>query len=442
MEELKLKEFLPDEYLTLDDFLAEAYPADIADFIMRLEEEEREYLFREKLSLPQLAEIISHLDYETQHYLANLLSDQDISDILSQMYSDDAVDFLGSMPVGKVKNILNLMRDQKASELQRLLGYDDESAGGLMTTEYLAFYSDLTAAEVLEKLRKISPEAEMIYYIYVISRTKELLGVLSVRQLLAAQPDIQLKDLMTEHVIKVEIDLDQEEVAHIFAKYDLLAVPVVNKKNQLMGIITVDDAIDVIEDEATEDIYKMAATADIDTGRLLASIKKRLPWLLLLLVGDLLSGSVIKSFEESLQTIVALAFFIPVLMDMGGNVGTQSLTVVVRGLATGDLHHSRFFRHLWQEVRLGIIMALILGATISVVAYFWQGNPSLGIVVGVSMFITLLAAIIAGTSIPFIIDFLGADPAVAAGPFITTLIDISGLFIYFTMANLLMEKLI
>jgi len=172
MEDLKLK-IMPVGYSTLDEFLQEAYPADIADFITRLDDDELIYLFSQKMSLERMAEVIGYLEYDTQHYLANFLSEQQISDILSQMYSDDAADFLGSMPVGKVKNILNMMRDTKASELQRLLGYDDESAGGIMTTEYLAFYSDLTAADVLEKLRKISPEAEMIYYIYIISRTKD-----------------------------------------------------------------------------------------------------------------------------------------------------------------------------------------------------------------------------------------------------------------------------
>lgn len=171
-------------------------------------------------------------------------------------------------------------------------------------------------------------------------------------------------------------------------------------------------------------------------------MKKRIPWLLILLVGDLLSGSVIKNFEESLQVVVALAFFIPVLMDMGGNVGTQSLTVVVRGLATGELHFANFWRHLWQEVKVGFVMAVILGSMLSLIAFFWQGNPLLGLIVGGSMFMTLLTAVTAGTSIPFIMEAFGADPAVAAGPFITTLIDISGLFIYFTMATILMEKLI
>lgn len=439
--EKKLIKYLPDNYNSLDDFIKNSYAADQADFINKLDEDEQIFVF-EQIHNEILAEVISHLDYEEQKLLSKVKDDRKLSEILALMYDDDAVDFLGAMPVGKVKQILKLMQKEEASEIQRLLGYDEESAGGLMTTEYLAFYSDNTASRVLDKLRIIGPGAEMIYYIYVISRKKELRGVLSVRQLLAAQPDVKLEELMTENVIKVGIEVDQEEVAHLFSKYDLLALPVVNKRNQLMGIITVDDAIDVIEEEATEDIYKMAATSDIPEGDLLAAFKKRIPWLLILLVGDLLSGSVIKNFEESLSMIVALAFFIPVLMDMGGNVGTQSLTVVVRGLATGELHFSNFWRHLWQEIKVGFLMAFILGLLLSLVAYFWQGNPSLGIIVGVSMFITLLTAVTAGTSIPFIMQFLGADPAVAAGPFITTLIDISGLFIYFTMATLLMEKLL
>ncbi len=440
--EIRLKELLPPDFDTLDQFIEESYPADIADFLMDLDSEELEYFFSKDIPPDLLGDIISYLDFDEMYFLARFFPVQVLSKILSKMYPDDAADFLGTMPVGKIKTIFKLVKGKQASELQRLLGYDDESAGGIMTTEYLAFYSDQTAAKVLEKLRKISPEAEMIYYIYVISRSKQLLGVLSVRQLLAAQPEEKLKNLMTENVIKVDINLDQEEVAHLFAKYDLLAVPVVNKRDQLMGIITVDDAIDVIEDEATEDIYKMAATADIHAGGLLGAVKKRIPWLLILLVGDLLSGSVIKGFEASLHAIVALAFFIPVLMDMGGNVGTQSLTVVVRGLATGQLDFSNFWTHLWREIKVGFVMAFILGGILSVAAYLWQSNPSLGFIVGISMFITLLTAIIAGTSIPFLIDLIGADPAVAAGPFITTLIDISGLFIYFTLATLLMEKLL
>jgi magnesium transporter len=284
---------------------------------------------------------------------------------------------------------------------------------------------------------------ETKYYIYVINHRKELVGVLSVRQLLGAQPQTRLQEIMNENVIKVNINLDQEKVASVLSKYDLLAVPVLNKHKQLMGIVTVDDALDVIEEEATEDIYKMSATSDIDEiGGVWQGVKKRIPWLLILLIGDLLSGSVISGFEHSLQAVVALAFFIPVLMDMGGNVGTQSLTVVVRGLATGELRFSDFWSHLWQEVKVGFIIAAVIGLSISTITFVWQGNPFLGFIVGFSMFTTLLTAVTAGTSIPFIMKWLGADPAVAAGPFITTIIDVSGLLIYFTIATLLMEKLI
>ena len=282
----------------------------------------------------------------------------------------------------------------------------------------------------------------MIYYIYIISRRKELKGVLSVRQLLAADPTEKMQNIMSEDVIKVPVDMDQEEVAEVLNKYDLLAVPVINNKNQLVGIITVDDILEVMEDEATEDIYKMAATTDVYDvkGGLLSIVKKRIPWLLILLVGDLLSGSVIQKFEASLQAIVALAIFIPVLMDMGGNVGTQSLTVVVRGLATGKLYLANFFSHIYREIKVGLIMALIIGISISVIVIVWQGDPILGLIVGVSMFATLLTAIIVGTSIPFIMDAIGVDPALASGPFITTIVDITGLFIYFYMASILINN--
>ncbi len=438
-----IEEYIPERFKSIEDFWQHAYPADFADLLMNLSSEELNNII-DRFSSRELGEIISYLDYETSNYIARYFSETVLSDILTRMHTDDAVDFLGTMPVGKVKKILNNMKDNKAIELQQLLGYDEESAGGLMNTEYVAFYSDNTTQKVLEKLRDLSPEPEMIYYIYVISRTKELVGVLSVRQLLGVRRDVQLHEIMADDIIKVGINKDQEEVADVLSKYDLLAVPVVNKQGQLMGIITVDDVIDVIEDEATEDFYKLAATSNVYNvdGGILAVVKKRIPWLLLLLVGDLISGSVIKGFEASLQTVVALAFFIPVLMDMGGNVGTQSLTVVVRGLATGELHFNKFLSHLWQEIKVGLIMAIVLGTALSLVVLIWQGNPVLGFIVGVSMFSTLLTAIIVGTSIPFLMEALGADPAVAAGPFITTIVDISGLFIYFSMATILMKNLL
>ncbi|RCW45380.1 magnesium transporter [Halanaerobium sp. MA284_MarDTE_T2] len=391
-----------------------------------------------------LSQIIIFFEEELQKKIAEKMSVLKTAQVLSAMYSDDAADFLSILSVGKVKKVLKLMKENDALKLKELLHYDDESAGGRMTTEFIAFYADNTAQSVLNKIRKIITEPEMIYYIYVISRKKELVGVLSVRQLLTAQPDTKLKDIMNKRAIKVNIAADQEEAARIISKYDLLAVPVVNDHNQLLGIITVDDIIDILEEETTEDLFKISgATNAYDIrGNFMEAVKKRIPWLFILLIGDLLSGTVIHRFEASLESIVALAIFIPVLMDMGGNVGTQSLTVVVRGLATEELDFSHFIKHLFSELKAGLVMGVIISFSLFIITFLWHQNFALSSVVAFSMLITMITAVTAGTSIPFFVDYFGADPAVAAGPFITTLIDISGLFIYFTIASLLMEKLL
>ncbi|MGM0602334.1 MAG: magnesium transporter [Bacillota bacterium] len=438
-----LKEFLPERYQNFKEFFDDNYPADAAEFLADLPEQillDSVENFADEI----LSDIIVFFEEELQKKIGKKISVLKTAQILSAMYSDDAADFLSVLSVGKVKDVLKLMKENDALKLKELLHYDDDSAGGRMTTEFIAFYADNTTQSVLNKMRKIITEPEMIYYIYVISRKKELVGVLSVRQLLTAQPDTRLSEIMNKRAIKVNITDDQEEVAHIISKYDLLAVPVVNDHNQLLGIITVDDIIDILEEETTEDLFKMSgATNAYDIrGSFMEAVKKRIPWLFILLIGDLLSGTVIHRFEASLQSIVALAIFIPVLMDMGGNVGTQSLTVVVRGLATEELDFSHFIKHLFSEIKAGIVMGMVISLSLFLITFFWHQNIVLAFVVGFSMFVTMITAITAGTSIPFVVDYFGADPAVAAGPFITTLIDISGLFIYFTMASLLMEKLL
>ncbi|MFW6006447.1 MAG: magnesium transporter [Halanaerobiales bacterium] len=442
LNEADIRDLIPEEFDSIEDFFKNGYSADIAELLMRLSEEEiRKYI--DVFDIDQLSEIISYLDYDTNYSISRMLSDETLADILTRMYKDDAVDFLGTMPVGKIKKILNILRDGQAQQLQRLLGYDEESAGGLMTTEFIAFYQDNTTEEVFEKLRSLVSDPEMIYYIYVISRTKELKGVLSLRQLLAASPNSQLEDIMTEQVIKVEVNRDQEEIARILAKYDLLAVPVINSKNQLVGIITVDDAMDVIEDEATEDIYKLGASTDVyetEQGALVA-VKKRIPWLIFLLFASLMASSVIQRFEASLKSVVALVFFIPVLMNMGGNVGIQSLTVMVRGLAIEGIDFSNFWRHLLQEIKAGLLIALIIALLLFGVIFLWQNQIALGLIVAIAMFTTILTAIGVGVFVPFIMQILGADPAMASGPFITTIVDVTGLYIYFAIANLLLEKL-
>lgn len=442
MSQLLNKEYIISEYGSVDAFLEKAYAADIAEFLMEIPKEEvRDIL--DRFSDKEKARIISYVNEKTAKHIAKTYDARALSVIISNMYSDDAADFLGIMSVGKVKEVLNLMKKELAVELQKLMEFDEKSAGGLMNTEYIAFYEDHTVEEVIKNIRNLVHEQEMIYYIYILNRRKMLVGVVSVRQLLIARPETVLKDIMNENVIKVTVNTEQQEVARLLSKYDLLALPVVNKHDQLLGVITIDDALDIIEEEATEDIYKISVTSDIESaGGVLQAVKQRLPWLIILLFGDLLAGSVISGFEESLQAVVALAFFIPVLMDMGGNIGTQVLTVVVRGLATGELRMSDFKNHLSQEIKVGFIIAIIIGISISLIAVIWQSSLVLGFIIGLSMFLTLVTSAAVGTIMPFVVKRLGVDPAIAAGPFITTIIDITGLLIYFSIASLLMEKLI
>jgi magnesium transporter len=421
------------------------YPADMAELVAELSAAELKFIIP-IMSLEKLAFSFTELDSTTRNSLLNFLTPEQVKAVLNEMYADDIADLLEELTIGQSKELLKLMKNEDAEQIQELLGYDHESAGGIMTTEYLAIKDDKTVNEALDKIRDVATKAEMIYYIYIINPNKELVGVISMRELITADPQTKLNRIMHRKVIKAKVNLDQEEVAQQMSKYDLLAIPVINKHNQLLGVITVDDALDVIEEEATEDIYKMAATSDFElkttADGIISGVLKRLPWLLILLFASMLSGTVIGSFSESLSEVVALAFFIPTLTGTGGNAGTQSLAIVVRGLATGDLDVSKMFKHIYREVKVGAVTAFICGLVISLIAFFWQGGYFIGVVVGLAMFFTILTATLVGTTTPFIIDYLGADPAVAAGPFITTIIDVSGLFIYFMLAKFLLKYLI
>ena len=428
----------------IKEIFSNLYPADMAELVAELESKELKFIIP-IISLEKLAFSLSDLDVETRNILLNFLTPQQLKRVLNEMYSDDVADLLGELTIGQSKELLKLMKSKDAEQIQKLLGYDEESAGGIMTTEYLAIKDSKTVGEALDKIRAIATRAEMIYYIYIINANKELLGVISMRELLTADPQNKLREIMHRKVIKAKVDMDQEEVANQMSKYDLLAIPVINHHNQLVGIITVDDALDVIEEEATEDIYKMAATSEFEITAaeegIISGVFKRLPWLLILLFASMLSGTVIGFFSDALSKVVALSFFIPTLTGTGGNAGTQSLAIVVRGIATGDLDKDKMFNHLLREVKVGAVTALICGLVISLIGFFWQGTYFIGIVVGLAMFFTIITATLVGTTIPFIIDYLGADPAVAAGPFITTVIDVSGLFIYFSLAKFLLQYL-
>jgi magnesium transporter len=437
----KLKEKVDSGASTeIEDLLAGLYPADIANLLEELSQQELKAIFP-YLPLEKIAFSLMELEPAPRQSLVKFLTTEQLKVVLDTMYPDDAADLLGSLSIGKSKELLDLMRREDAKQVEDLLGYDEESAGGVMTTEYIAVKRTKTAGEALATVRKVASQEEMIYYIYVVDENKKLVGALSLRELITAAPEEQIINLMQPDVIKVELNLDQEEAAAIISKYDLLAAPVVNKKEQLLGIITVDDIIDVIEEEATEDIYKLGATAteaepEVVEGSTVQRGLKRLPWLIILLFASMLSGSVIGGFTEAISSLVALTFFIPTLIGTGGNAGTQSLAVAVRSLATGRLEAGKIAQHVIREVKIGLIIALLCGLAIGLISFAWQGTYILGVIVGTAMSCTILMATFLGTIIPIIINYLGADPAVAAGPFITTLVDVSGLLIYFGLAQL------
>jgi magnesium transporter len=421
------------------------HPSDLAELIEELSDQQKKELF-DLLSDEKAALILQEMEELDQVTLFRLLTKNRASAILKEMASDDAADLLGELPPEEASAILQLI-EEEAEEIKGLLRFPEESAGGIMTTEFISFPENMPIEETITRLREIAPVAEIIYYVYVVDAESRLSGVLSLRDLIAASDGTLLQDIMNPNVISVNALTDQEEVARVVSRYDLLAVPVVDESGRLLGIITVDDVIDVIEQEASEDIYLMAGTGDVesvdimDTG-VFRIARIRLPWLIICLLGGLISGSVIGVFEDTLKAIVSLAVFIPVIMDMGGNVGTQSSTVFVRGLATGEIKPHEAWRYFFREIRVGLTMGGLCGMLIALAASIWKGIPLLGLVVGIAMFATVTLAAIIGTLVPILFSKWGIDPAITAGPIVTTIKDVTGLLIYFWIATMFIKDLV
>ncbi len=423
---------------------AGAHPGDLVELVENLEERQQKELM-ERLSDAEAAAIMQEMEEHDQVSLVRLLDQKKASAILQEMNSDDAVDLLGDLPEEESRELLTLM-EEDAAQYRGLLSYPEDSAGGIMTTEYISLPGDLPVEEAIQRLREVAPRAEIIYYAYVVDADSRLIGVLSLRDLIAASDGTLLREIMRRNVITVDTATDQEEVARVVAKYDLLAVPVTDEAGRLLGIVTVDDILDVIEQEATEDIYKLAGAGDVERVNLLEApvwkmVRHRLPWLLICLAGGIFSGSIIDVFESTLEAIFVLAVFIPVIMDMGGNVGTQSSTIFVRGIATGEIRSGDVWRYLFRELRIGLTMGFLTGLLIAGVAYIWQGNLILGLVVGISLAATVLLGALLGTLVPLLCNMVRIDPAITAGPFVTTIKDVTGLLIYFGIATLFLSYL-
>ncbi|WP_028306542.1 magnesium transporter [Desulfitibacter alkalitolerans] len=431
----------------LREIFDEIHPYDQAQILMELSAEHRR-LLADFLTDEEMAEIIQELSIEQQKLIIDELGIERYSKIIVEMPSDDAADLLGDLDEDRLNQVLDLMGDKEEADLRELMEYPENTAGGLMTTEYIVLPEDFTADEAIKKLRQLAPDAETVYYLYVIDSEGRLRGVLSLRDLIIASPETKIHDIMYERVVSVPIDMDQEEVAKLIDKYDFLAVPVVDKQQKLVGIITVDDAMDVLAEEASEDIAKLGGIGGGDPGVLdinvkaIDAAKRRIPWLALLLCIGIFSGNIIAQFEDTLDKVVVLAFFIPVIAGMAGNTGTQSLAVVVRGLATGQFAGSNTLKLIKREAGVGLIIGTTNGILISLIAALWQRNIILGFIIGLALWITLIVATLAGTIIPLIMARLKIDPAVASGPFITTINDILGLTIYFTVATAFMKYLL
>lgn len=425
------------------EIFLDLHPSDQVDVFMSLDKLLRKRCYK-YLSPAEFAMVFEGIEIYDQHRIFEELDEIYSSDMFNNMFTDDVVTFLTSLDHQTAEHILNRMEQEKAKEIRILLAYTEETAGAIMTKEFVSISATKKASVVIEQLRKEAPDAEIIYYNYVVNDQGQLVGVISLRDLIVAPLNETVDNIMNTRVISVDEDMDQEEVALVIQKYDLLAVPVVSKDNHLLGIVTVDDVIDILEDEATEDFGEISAAkgaTDINLSAF-AAAKVRLPWIVTLMFLGLITAGVIGQFEETLEKVVILAAFVPMIMDSAGNVGTQSLTVAVRGLALGTIEKDNLWHMIRRELGTGFLIGLASMIAITlIIPIFYDGNWMIAIIVGISILCTLSVSAVTGAVVPLIINRLKLDPAVASGPFITTINDIIGLLIYFSIATSLLDVL-
>ena len=421
-------------YSDMERLIEELHPADLADLVEYLESDEMLAVFA--LLTPERAgEVLKEISAPIQEKIAHELDDQTITQILNELNSDDATDIFSYLPRERAQKIIGLVQPDVSEELQKLLGYETDTAGGIMALEFVSVNANSTIQEAVETIRKKREEVKNLFYVWVVDDFGKLVGVVSIKDLVLEPQDKKINDIMNSDIISVDVDTDQEEVARIAKQYDLTHIPVVTAQHKLIGRITNDDIIDVIEEEASEDISLMAGVLDQEIAEesALKISKARLPWLLLGLFGGLISAIVINRFHGSLEKMLALSFFIPVIMAMGGNTGTQAATVIIRGLATGDISVVHTGKRLLTELWVALINGILCGILLGLVVAFWLSDPRLGIGVGVSLITVILFSGSFGAFVPFLLRKLNIDPALAAGPFITTSNDILGLLIYLSI---------
>lgn len=431
------------KFNTLRDILTTMKPYDIAAIFEELQDEKTPILFR---ILPKelAAETFVEMDDETQEFLIHGLSDSELKEVVDELFVDDAVDLIEEMPANVVKRILRQADKDMRKQINELLKYPEDSAGSIMTTEFIVLRPDMTAEMAIKRIRRTGVDKETIYTCYVTDNNNKLIGISTVKDLLLADDDDLVKDLMEENVISVNTLDDQEQVAQMFSNYNFLALPVVDNENRLVGIVTIDDAIDVIQEEATEDIEKMAAVLPSDKPYMKTSVlgiyRKRIPWLLVLMLSATFTSAIISSFEGALASVIVLSSFIPMITGSGGNAGSQASVSVIRALSLGEIEFKSMFRVLWKELRVSILCGATLAAAnfIKLMIFDLNGNPNafmIALVVSLTLLGTIMMSKLVGSSLPLLASKIGFDPAVMANPLISTVCDSLSLLIYFGIAT-------
>lgn len=431
------------KYNTLRDILETMKPYDIALVFEELQDEKMPILFR---ILPKelAAETFVEMDDDTQQFLIHGFSDSELKEVVDELFVDDAVDLIEEMPANVVKRILRQADKDMRKQINELLKYPEDSAGSIMTTEFIVLRPDMTAEMAIKRIRRTGVDKETIYTCYVTDQNSKLIGITTVKDLLLADDDDFVKELMEENVIAVTTLDDQEQVAQMFSNYNFLALPVVDNENRMVGIVTIDDAIDVIQEEATEDIEKMAAVLPSDKPYMKTSVwgiyKKRIPWLLILMLSATFTSIIISSFEGALASVIVLSSFIPMITGSGGNAGSQASVSVIRALSLGEIEFKNIFRVLWKELRVSFFCGLTLAAAnfVKLMIFDLHNEPNaflIALVVSLTLLGTIMMAKIVGGSLPLFASKLGFDPAVMANPLITTVCDSLSLLIYFAVAT-------
>lgn len=428
---------LSKKFKTVRDIFDVMNAVDIASLLSELEDKELAVGFR-LIPKDKAADTFSNMSDSMQAYLINVFTEKELRDILDDLYLDDTVDLLEDLPANLVTRILDHVSKEDRDTINMLLNYPDDSAGSIMTTEYVNLPKDAAVSQAMAHIKKVGIHKETIYTCYILEQRK-LIGIVSAKDLMTSEDDVRMDEIMETEIISVNTHTDKEEVARLFTKYDLLALPVLDTDERMVGIVTIDDAMDVMEEEATEDITKMAAISPIEDSYFETSVfshaKHRIPWLLFLMFSATLTGAIITRYQDAFSALPLLVSFIPMLMDTGGNCGSQSSTLVIRGIALDEIHFKDIFKIMFKEFRIALLVSVVLSLANGIRIYLAYKNLSLAVVVGISLMATIIIAKLIGCILPLLAKQIHLDPAIMASPLITTIVDTCSIVVYFTIAT-------